>query len=413
MKQKILILLLLMGSLSHVFAQVNFQPGYVVTQQGDTLKGFIDYRNWEKNPDAIVFRRSADEAPKEYRASGVRSFAVANDRYVSAFVKVEDSPMRVGMLEFNPEFVFHTDTVFLRVLVAGARSLYFYDERKEHFYIQQDGRFDLLMYKRYLRESSDGKKIITETNTYIGQLKAYLSGGCPGTEKALKRVAYNRASMEKVFAAYVGCNPKRVSFEAKADRQPSELGVLAGITLTTLSLNAEPRDLLMATSYDQSVNFTGGVFYDLMFRRNRGKWSVNNELIYTSYQASGYYAYSFHEYETRFEYSHTKLNTMARFKYPAGKMFLYVNAGISNGLVVRGSDFRRWTNNISTPPRVEEGKAFERTQRYELGYLLGVGAKVKKYSLEVRYAKSIGMVNTVGIGSSLTRISFVAGYRIR
>lgn len=413
MKQRSLIVVLLMGSLSHVFAQVNFQPGYVVTQQGDTLRGFIDYRNWENNPERIVFRRTADEASKEYGTSTARAFAVANDVYVSAFVKVEDSRMKVTELEFNPEFVFHTDTVFLRMLVAGSRSLYLYDERKEHFYIQQDGGFDLLMFKRYLRKSSEGKTIITETNTYIGQLKTYLSGGCPGTEKALKRVSYNRASLERVFATYGGCNPKQVSFKAKTDREPSEIGVLAGVTLTSLRFKADPRELLMATTYAQSVNFTGGVFYDLMLRRNRGKWSINNELMYTSYQTSGYYSYSFHEYETRFEYSHVKLNTMARFKYPVGKMRLYFNAGISNGFVVKGTDFKRWTNNISTPPRIEEGKAFEKTRSYELGYLLGVGTKLNRYLLEVRYARSLGMVNTIGIGSRVTRICFVVGYRIR
>lgn len=56
MSKSLLILLLASLVVSQItLAQKNLQPGAVITSRGDTLKGFIDYRNWEKNPIAIDF----------------------------------------------------------------------------------------------------------------------------------------------------------------------------------------------------------------------------------------------------------------------------------------------------------------------------------------------------------------------
>jgi hypothetical protein len=39
-------------------AQTNYKPGYVVTLKGDTLRGFIDYKEWIKNPKYISFKNT-------------------------------------------------------------------------------------------------------------------------------------------------------------------------------------------------------------------------------------------------------------------------------------------------------------------------------------------------------------------
>ena len=38
------------------FGQRNFQPGYIVLNNNDTVAGFIDYREWHKNPEKPFFR---------------------------------------------------------------------------------------------------------------------------------------------------------------------------------------------------------------------------------------------------------------------------------------------------------------------------------------------------------------------
>ena len=39
-----------------VFAQTNYQPGYIVQNSGDTVKGFINYQEWRYSPSAVAFK---------------------------------------------------------------------------------------------------------------------------------------------------------------------------------------------------------------------------------------------------------------------------------------------------------------------------------------------------------------------
>ena len=73
----------LVSVFSSSFCQKNFLPGYVI-QNGDTLKGFIDYRNWRVNPDAISFRRDLNSDERVFAPLEIDGFAVHDERYASA-----------------------------------------------------------------------------------------------------------------------------------------------------------------------------------------------------------------------------------------------------------------------------------------------------------------------------------------
>jgi hypothetical protein len=75
--------------LQNVFSQENFTKGFIISVKGDTIKGFIDYRNWEKNPDKITFKNLNSETKKTINPIDVQGFGVNNDFYESAIVKLE------------------------------------------------------------------------------------------------------------------------------------------------------------------------------------------------------------------------------------------------------------------------------------------------------------------------------------
>ena len=47
------VIILFIISFQKTFSQENYLPGYVIKQDADTLYGYLDYRNWEKNPNKI------------------------------------------------------------------------------------------------------------------------------------------------------------------------------------------------------------------------------------------------------------------------------------------------------------------------------------------------------------------------
>ncbi len=59
---------------------------------------------------------------------------------------------------------------------------------------------------------------------------------------------------------------------------------------------------------------------------------------------------------------------------------------------------------------IEEGKALEKTLKFEYGYILGVGSKYKRYSFEYRYEVGTGMSDSKYVEAITKRSFFLLGY---
>lgn len=73
---KLLLIAALLPSLAS--AQSIFRPGYIVGLKGDTLKGFIDVREWVSTPTSIKFKLSKDAENQKFAANDITAFSVTN-----------------------------------------------------------------------------------------------------------------------------------------------------------------------------------------------------------------------------------------------------------------------------------------------------------------------------------------------
>lgn len=159
--------------------------------------------------------------------------------------------------------------------------------------------------------------------------------------------------------------------------------------------------------YDPSTNFSTGLFLDVILPRNHGKWSINNELLFSSYKVSGQRGIN----STEIGYSYLKLNNMVRFKYPVGNLFVYVNAGLSNGFAISETNNKKLYALRNGSPLLTEQKALNDTRKFENGWIFGIGAKHNRFSFEVRYENGNGMSEYQTLSSSTKRYYFLLGYR--
>jgi hypothetical protein len=423
--------LLAFAGLIKVSAQVDYRPGYVISSQGDTIQGSIDYRNWLQNPRAISFRPSAQSVDHTYKPLEIRAFGVAGDVYESAIVQVDVSPTSVGELSENPEPQLVSDTAFIRALITGEKSLFLYHTSNHHsgkneqLYIRNNGQWELLIYKKYLRKKTDSRQntqdFVASNNRYVRQLAVYLQE-CPSIQKKMRGLRYGGANLERLFRTYYQCTTATPAYEKKPDKQLLEFGVLAGGVLTSIKFKVADGTRyspFAPASFSNDFTFTGGLFLDIVRARNNRKWSLNNELVYTSFESetTNYTQIptDFSHLYTRInlEYSYLKLNTMVRFKYPVGKVYLFANAGISNGIMLSGSDRRTDVRKLSGSTTMTESKAFDNgVESYELGFLGSLGARYQRYAFETRYERTQGMINYTGMGARLTKVAFLLSYRL-
>ena len=396
------------------FCQENYLTGFVVLSEGDTLHGFVDYRGWDRSPDYIFFKMKLIDDKTEYTPIDIKGFSVHDEIYESAKIKTELNYTSPIKLDNDATLEFETKICFIQPLIKGQKSLYLYKDKygKNLFFIKQDSSYELLIYKKFLN-NQEGNNAIAENKKYIGQLNLYLQD-CQSIQTKLKNIIYTKDSLEKLFRFYYECAHSDIKFQKKTDNVSTEFGVLAGLSLTSLKFRGNVTYLTQA-NYHLSENFTAGVFFDLILPRNQGKWSINNELIFTSYNVNG----SFNDYKyvswytltyTKIGYSYLNLTNMLRFKYPIGRLFVYLNAGISNGVAISETNYSK-SDIVFTTERIEIGKALNDTRKFEQAYILGLGTRYRKYSFDLRYEMGNGMSKNTGLSSTTNRYYFLLGYR--
>ena len=153
----------------------NNTKGYIVENNGDTLHGWINYKNWEKNPQQILFQKdSLTDNPVKFTTHDITYFEITGlDKYIKAVVEKDTRPVNQHQLLQGTENITVSDTVFLRQIVSGSTiDLYELIDTKPHYFIKNgNGPFRELSYKVFINDRND---IVTQKN-YINQLRAVLN----------------------------------------------------------------------------------------------------------------------------------------------------------------------------------------------------------------------------------------------
>ncbi|MFI5162807.1 MAG: hypothetical protein ACHQHN_16115 [Sphingobacteriales bacterium] len=161
-----------------VSAQSNFKPGYVVDSKGDTLRGFINYKEWDRNPSDITFKKNAtDKALLKFGIHNASAFVINGFEYYERhIVSVSQDFTYFDKLTTTLDTTTKVDTVFLRVLNKGTIvALYSYtDDIKERYYESEttDNQPKELIYHIYLEADSNAYGRLSEK--YINRYRTQL-----------------------------------------------------------------------------------------------------------------------------------------------------------------------------------------------------------------------------------------------
>ncbi|MFN8255601.1 MAG: hypothetical protein U0W24_07930 [Bacteroidales bacterium] len=416
------------------FAQnkTSFLPGYLIHLNGDTIKGFIEFKDWPKNPETITFKSQSGEKTIAYKPCDIKEFGVNNEKYQSHAVTIDNDPFRDDELPFSDKANYLTDTVFLQVLVEGPKSLYYLKDQnlKEHFFIYQDSTIKTLIYRRYKEHFKSATyyddftqnmkapavkiKIIS---LFRNQLTYYLND-CPEINPEIATLKYKRKDLTGIFKKYYKMTGKITNFQDKSNKAKPEFGVLAGATLTfpTFKSSSSAFDYLTKTSFPKSADFTAGVFLNFSFPRNHGRGSFNNELFYVSYESTGQYTHTENQniysvYSSKIGASYLKLNNFFRYKFPVKKSFFFLDGGISSGIELSETNELTIVDHVYSVENISEEKALKSTRKGEFGLLLGPGFLFKNISFCLKYELNGGLSNMNTPSSPVHRLYMIAAWK--
>lgn len=408
------------------FAQENFIQGKIMFLDGDSLSGYIDYRNWRRNPEKIIFKENLEQSPVGFSPIDIKGFQVKNERYVSATVKIETSPSHTARLNEDSLFHFEEATVFLQILVDGIKRLYYLNDvnDKEHFYIHRNDQIELLQYKRYIRYVKEKDPIEDfwvkntlemETQKHIFQLMNYLNH-CGDIDRHLNKLDYSRKSMVSLFKHYFACRGYQSQYQIDAEKTFVQPGLVLGVSATEFSFTSSLFKALAAVDFPKSNKISAGGSVEFILPRSRRRWSFYNELLFTSYLIeANYQDYKSEEVHSdvfvSFGQSYLKINNMLRYTQPVGPFSVYFQAGLSNGFLVHENNYKKTEAWFFSDFTETEEKVIPETQPHETEILLGMGARFKRISLETRYEHGNGPSNNLALKGNVQRYYLLVGYR--
>ena len=106
------------------FGQKGYRPGYIITYNSDTLRGFIKLKSNFENSKSCIFKEEKNQPPKVFSPDDIGAYRIENGKYYLSKDIVIDSLKK---------------KIFLEYLVDGIVNLYYYkDPGREYYFIEKD-----------------------------------------------------------------------------------------------------------------------------------------------------------------------------------------------------------------------------------------------------------------------------------
>ncbi|WP_192825172.1 hypothetical protein [Rufibacter sp. LB8] len=332
-------------------------------------------------------------------------------------VETEMSPNETSRLSKFPEFKIDTVHTFLLVLARGPKNIYYSVNSigKEQFYSQQNGKFEFLAYKRYLKKE-EGKEVIAENKKFIGQL-ALLMNDCPNLHKSLGTVTYSRKSFERLFTSYYQCVNYTEGKIQKSMKIAFEYGVVAGVSKTSIEFESPDFPHLTNSKFKDSYNVTGSLFLNVILPFSTQRLSIYNEAGIYSFATDNHYedivhSYYYRNYYTSLDFTYLKLNNFLRYKLPLGTSTIFLQAGVSNSIAVKSDNVVRKEQFLHGEITTSDSEAVPGVRKYEQSLAVGAGYLFKRFSGEFRFEKGNGISIIGNLQNSNTKLFVLLGYRL-
>ncbi len=237
-------------------AQSNYKEGNVVTNTGTIIKGFINYREWHKNPEQIQFKRDLENGEvQKLTADSIAKFTITGyESYDKYIVPISMNEISFESLKEVIDTSSITKAVFLKKILTGDHiDLYSYtDVIKVRFYVL-DKRQTLPFELVYRKSLSDGREITQLLfRQQLSRLALEYGISDASFEESVSRATYSGKDIRNIISKINTINETIISAGSRKNRkQAFFLG--AGITGSTM--NYTGKSIIMSDGLDDLGQF--------------------------------------------------------------------------------------------------------------------------------------------------------------
>lgn len=279
--------LLLVLSAPVSFAQITYEKGYFVDNEGKKQDCLIRNMEWLNNPVKFEFKFAENGEKQTAVIDSVAEFGVEEAfKYLRRSVRIDTSSTNLKYVSRNANPEFKEKVVFLKVLEEGAASLYQYRLGPEVRYLysfEDHEEVSQLISKTY--KNLQGS---VQSNQLYKQQLLFLTGCEDIKSSTLEKLYLGEKDLLKLFRRFNHCGEEVLKEKKVTQGWKWQGGLRVGAATRQLELRG-PSDERMETSVflDRKIIPRYGLELEVTLPFNRQKWGVLLELIHTQYDLNG------------------------------------------------------------------------------------------------------------------------------
>lgn len=356
--------------------------------------------DWKSNPKEFIYKLPRSRKQETATISNVTEFGISTTaKYVRATVNIDRSSNDANKISTTKSPIFKEETLFLKTLIEGDAILYSYEDRglRRYFFKQKDeSEFTQLVFKYYLTQTNE----ISKNFYYKQQLWNALKCSKISMSK-ISKIDYKQKDLLNFFTLYNNCNSDTPvkSYVVTKKRKFLNLTAKVGINQSSLTVNREVMYYENEMDFDPKTSIRFGVEAEILLPFNKNKWSLFLEPTYHAYKSTG----SSGGETAEIDYKSIELPFGVRYylfldKKGNSKIFMnlaYVADISFNSLLKSSSPY------------------FPDLELKTAGNLaIGLGFKLKNYSIEVRHDFIRGILENHGFYTEeYSKSSIIFGYK--
>ena len=314
--------ILLLQSVSFLFAQNDLQNGFIVKAEGDTVSGYINVNSNIKNSQYCEFTSNQNEPISKYTPKDIKAFVIGGNKiFLSKTIENQDTiPTQA----------------FLELLVDGIVDLYKMEEGKGiRYFIEKENEVHELSNDEILQNNNE-VRYVRDSKKYIGVLN-YLFRD---SETAREQIAQTQLAVKplaKLTENYHNSVCDSYDCISYVKNSGAEVKVMPFVGYT---FNYFTKRSTLSSLKDNSASF--GLRVSVAPKVWIDRWSLYTGLFIQQQTYEGMLQYSEKSEFTGFEdynidFSTIKIPVGGRYHFNNKKISPYINAGITTHFVIGGN----------------------------------------------------------------------------
>jgi len=264
------------------YAQIKFEKGYFIDNSGKRKDCLIKNVEWKNNPKNVKYKLTESSVIKDLKINTIKEFSVDEVKYKRFKLKVDSSKDNLQSMTADRDPVWKEELVFLRVLVQGKASLYFYkDNVKRFFFSTNDIPIQQLIHKYYFMEGI----FKVENNDFRKQLETKVN--CKNSSAIIfDNINYKKKNLVNYFTKYNLCERIDITYsEKKKAKNKIHFKIKPGLNFQSLTYEETGHlNEKVVIDFENKTTFRFGIELEYIFPYNKNKWGIYIEPSYKSYE---------------------------------------------------------------------------------------------------------------------------------